>query len=339
LLVLVGAFAQAQLVPSNISSGRNGLAIQALGNTCFSFNVGADTLPCNPAFMAFQQDQNFKANLFGGNNIAHLGDAIALVQGNGQQSNVQNLFSSRNNSEFDASVEGAYLNHNFGLAYEPFRINYFSIFRDPALPQITLFASLENSVRMQLASFTSNDFSVGLQIRYLDRQIIASQFFLTDLMAENGTTLLNSQEQQYYFLEPGVLYAPKNEDWRPQVSFSLINWGLHVDGNAMTDPIPEAHLGFSVSPTVGWGRWGWAIDSSWNQSNVNAIDAFTLGTYYQMGILKAFGSLSTTSSGLGFSVLYDHFNLGISYTSTLESLDADTSVLSQRVYFMLGGEM
>jgi hypothetical protein len=331
--------AEAQTAPSSFASGRNGLAIQGLGNTCFSFDIGADTLPCNPAFMAMHNDQQFKVDLFGGNNFSHLSDAVALVQGTGQQSNVQTLFSAQSNSEFDAGVEAAYLNHNFGFAYEPFRVDYYSVFRNPALPQVTLFASVESQIRMQLASMSANDFYIGVQLRYLDRQYIASQFFLTDLLAENGQNILNPQEQQYYFVEPGLVYAPKSDYWNPQVSFNLINWGLHVDPNSMTDPVPEAHLGFAISPQVGWGRWGWAVDTNWNQNIVNPIDAFTLGSYYKMGILKAFGNISTTTSGVGFTVLYDHLNLGLSYTSAQVVLDPYDTILSQRVYFMIGGEM
>ncbi len=340
LLFLLGAGAQAQTAPVNFASGRTGLAIQSLGAACFSFDVSADTLPCNPAFVAMQQEQSFRANIFGDNNISHLNDTVALVQGTGQQSNVQNLFSSRSNSQFDTRIEAAYLNHDFGLSYEPFGVSYLSSFRNPALPQITLFASVENSVRLQLASFASaSDVYLGVQIRYLDRQIIASRFFLTDLLAEGGSSLVKAQEQQYYFLEPGIVYAPKSDFWNPQVTFNFINWGAHVNSIAATDPSPEAHLGFSVSPEIGWGRWGWALDTTWSQNIINASDALTVGSFYQMGILKAFGSVSTTSSGAGFSVLYDRLNLGLSYTTIAERIDADNSVSEQRVFFLLGAEL
>ncbi len=339
VLFIFGGHAFAIEPPHYFSSGRSGLFVQTMGATCFTFDLGADSLPCNPAYMAKEREKNLKAQIFVGNNISYLNEAVDIAKGRADQQTIQSLFSKRESSELEGTLELAYLAETFGIAYEPFRVTYYSQFRNPALPEVTLFASLEDSARFQVASYTENDLYWGLQVRYLHRQIIASRFFLTDILAENRDVYLTPQDQKYLFFEPGFLYSNDNNSWRPQVSFNLINLGLRNGDTNISDPVPEYHLGAGIAPDVGWGHWGWAIDAGWHRDIDEPIEIFTLGSYYEIGILRLFGSLAKEANGAGFTVNFGHVNLGLSYSAKTEKIDATESISSRRVYFLLGAEI
>lgn len=339
LTLLVGVQAQALQTPRSLSAGRAGMALQTLGGTCFTLDVGVDNLPCNPAYLAKERNRSFKVQLFGGNNISYLNDAADVAQGKATAQTVQSLFAERRSSELEATAELSYTSEKFGLAYEPYRVSYYSLFQNPALPEITVFASLEDSARFQVASYTSQDFYLGLQVRYLHRQIVSSRFFLTDVLAENRNDFIQPHEQKFFFFEPGVLYSKEDHPWRPEVSFNFINWGLRDGSASFADPVPEYHLGLGVSPDFGWGRWGWALDTAWHREVETPIEMFTLGSYFEMGILKLYGSISEKASGAGFTVGFDHLNLGMSYVVKKEKMEVGEDLNSNRLYFMLGVEI
>ncbi len=339
ILLLFAAKASALSVPRALSSGRSGMAVNTLGGSCYTLDAGVDVLPCNPAYLAKERERAFKIQLYGGNNISYLNEATEVAQGKASEKTVQKLFSERKSSELEATASLGYVTETFGFSYEPYRVSYYSQFQNSALPEITAFATLEDSAKFQFASYVANDLYLGLQVRYLHRQVVASRFFLTDILAENRNDYLQPHQQKFVFFEPGVLYSLEDHSWRPEVSLALTNWGLRDGSASFSDPVPEYHLGFGVAPDFGWGRWGWALDTAWHREVEDALEMFTLGSYFEMGILKLYGSLNKNAAGGGFTVLFDHFNLGLSYVVKTEKVEYGDDLKSNRLYFMLGAEI
>src|SRR4051812_39969238 len=122
--------AHALSAPASLKNGRSGLAQQTLGSTCFTFDIAADTLPCNPAYMAKERDRSFKAHLFLGNNVTYLREASDVINGKANAKTIETLFNEKKSSEFEASLEAAYVSETFGIAYEPYRISYYSLFQN-----------------------------------------------------------------------------------------------------------------------------------------------------------------------------------------------------------------
>lgn len=326
--------------PSMMRSGRSGLVTQTLGPSCFTLNISSDNLPCNPAYMAKERERAFRANIFIGNNVSYIHEVSDIVSGQADSQTIETLFKDRPSSEFEAGLEAAYLAETFGISYTPYRVSYYSLFQNQALPEITLFASVEDTARVQIASYLNDDVYLGLQIRYLHRKLIASRFFLTDVLAENRNQYLEPKEQTFIFIEPGFLYSNEKNDWQPEVSVNILNLGFKSgDDSPAAEPIPEYHLGGALSQEVGYGRWGWVLDVGWNREFEKISEVLTLGSYFEIGILQLFASFAERANGAGFSVQFDSFNVALSYSAKAEKFDTQSASYSRRIYFLLGAEI
>ena len=339
LISLGSSFAQAMQVPSSMAFGNSSFLGQAMGNTCYAFDLGADTLPCNPAFMAKERERQFKGNIFFGNNVKYTQEATDLLRGNANDATVQRLFNQKESSELESNVDVGFLTETFGIAYSPLRLNYYTLFHDQALPQVTLFASQEESLRAQVASYWANNFYWGLQLRYIHRKFIAQEFYLTDAFAENGSDLFQPREQNVLYAEPTVMYSLDDHWLRPEVSYSLVNIGFADRTYDEYPSTPQSHVSGSVNPDFGIGKLGVGFDYFWDRTVEKILDPFSVGAYYQMGMLKLFGSLGTNTSGLGFNVVVNKISVGLAYSSKTIQDDLGDRATFQRVYMLLGVEI
>lgn len=339
LMFLHAIQARAVAMPRSMLQGNSSFMTQAMGQTCYAFDLPSDTLPCNPAFMARERERQFKANLFFGNNIRYAKEASDLLQGSANDETVRNLFRQRESSELETAADIAFLTETMGFAIQPVRLNYYTLFRNQALPEVTLFASREESLRAQFASYMDRDLYWGVQIRYLHRKYIAQDFFLTDALAQDGSKLFEPEEQNVLFLEPSLLYA-NDEHWlRPQLSASLTNWGFADRKSTAYKSSPQFHVSGAVVPDFGPGKWGFGFDAFWDNQVDTALEPLSLGTYYEIGILRVFGSVAQKSSGLGFGASVGDFNLGLAYSDkTVENTFGDKATY-RRVYMLLGVEI
>lgn len=313
LMFLHALKAHAIQMPRSMAQGNSSFMTQAMGQTCYAFDLPSDTLPCNPAFMARERERQFKANLYFGNNIRYAKEASDLLQGSANDQTIQNLFSQRESSELETAADIAFLTETMGFAIQPVRLNYYTLFRNQALPEVTLFASREESLRAQFASYMDHDLYWGVQFRYAHRKYIAQDFFLTDALAQDGSKIFEPEEQNALYVEPSLLYA-NDEHWlRPQMSASLVNWGFADRKSSAYKAAPQFHLSGAVVPDFGPGRWGWGFDAFWDNQVETAIEPFSLGTFYEIGILRLFASLAKNTSGAGFGASVGDFNLGLAY--------------------------
>lgn len=338
--ILLSAFAaHAVEVPRYMSYGSSSFATHALGFTCFSFDVGADVLPCNPAYIAKERKKQFKATGFFGNNVSYGQQVVDLLKGQADQGTVQKLFGQKESSELEANAEAGFLMETFAISYSPARINYYTLFRNQSLPQMTVFASKEESAKMQLASYIENNFYLGLQMRYVHRQFIANEFFLTDALAENGKDMFQSQEQNFLYFEPSILFSPEDVSYKPEISMSLVNMGFYDKKYEEYPSSPQFHLSGTVQPEVPVGHFGVGADLFWDQSVKGALEPITLGAFYRFGVLKLLGNLAENSNGFGFQVIYENFNLGLTYSYRQIKDEIGDTYSYRRVYMQLGLEI
>lgn len=332
--------AQAIEVPRYMSYGSSSFTTHAIGNTCYAFDIEADVLPCNPAYMAKERKKkSFKVNGFFGNNISYGQQVVDLLKGDADQASIQKLFGQKESSELEANVEAGFLMETFALSYSPARLNYYTQFRNQSLPEMTVFASKEDATKMQIASYIENDFYLGLQLRYVHRQFIASNFFLTDALAENGKDLFQAKEQNLLYVEPSILYSLEDVKYKPEFSFSMVNFGFYDKKYDEYPSSPQFHLSGSAKTPVGYGNFGLGGDIFWDQSVTSALEPFTLGAYYQFGVLKILANVAENSNGLGFQVIYENFNLGLTYSYRQFKDELGDSYSYRRVYMQLGIEI
>ena len=271
-------------VPSSITNGRNGLYRQTLGAACFSFDLSSDAVPCNPAYLAKERDPEFKIQLFGGNNISYLPEATEISKGEATPETIRDLFKDSSISEMQGAVSAYYVREKFSISYEPYAVRLQSTIRNSALPELTLFGVLDDSISTQFASYITQDLYLGLTLRYLRRQSVASRFFATDIAIEKGMDTLNPEDKSYLLLEPGLLYSPEGFAWRPEASLTLVNGGIHsTSDSTATDPVPEVHFSVAVSPEVGLGRWGLSLGTQWSSAETDdRLEMLTIGSYYEI---------------------------------------------------------
>ena len=338
-LVNLTAVANAVQIPRAMSFGANGLLSQGLGYGCFAFDLAADTLPCGPAVLAETRERAFRASVFFGNNVSYMKEATEFAKGEASSQTIETLFKRTDSSELDANLEAAFVSPTFGVAISPLRVNYFTTFRNPALPEVSLYASQEESAKLQFASYVGNDLFVGLQTRLLHRKFVARHFFLTDALAENGPQLFDPQQQSLLFLEPGIMFAPENPEWKPQLSLNLVNWGFADRSYEELPILPQYHLSGSIAPIVGLGRWGLGFDLFWDQNVKDVLEPVTLATYYEFGILRLFASLAENSQGAGFQVMSGPLNLGVTYSDQQTDDGLGEKARARRLFLLLGIEI
>jgi hypothetical protein len=336
IILLMSLNVAAYEIPRSIALGNSDFTSRTLGNACYGMDVMISGLPCNPAFTAKERKPEFQAQLFFGNNISYIQDISKLVKGEGDPETVEHLFSQKSSSEMEASISATYLHENWGLSYTPYRLFYYALIRNSALPTITLYAGQEQSLSAQIASYAEGNFYWGLQLRGVDRKFVMSDFTLTDAMASGGSQYFETQSQRAIYLEPGFMYYFEEESWKPQVGATIKNVGA-VDHKYEELPnSPDFHVSGSVRPPVTYGDLEFGLDLMFNSYTPNASEIPRLGTSYRLGAMQALASYGDTEYSLGFMLHYDGWNGGLTYwRRKFENLLGERDQM-QTVYLELG---
>lgn len=300
-------------VPTALSRGDSTFTSYALGAACFGMDAQVDGLPCNPAFMAKERPSEFKINFFFGNNISNVQEITKLVDGSGDEGTVEKLFHQTSSDEMEANVEATYLHENWGLSYSPYRLFFYSLIRNSALPEINLYAGEEQSISAQIASYGDKDFYWGLQLKGVERKFIASEFTLTDAIASGGSNYFAVQTQRAAYLEPGFLYSWEEESWKPQVGLTVKNFGFvdHKYDELSTNP--DWHFAGSIKPPIELGVLEFGLDFLVNSYVTNLSDVPHLAASYKLGAVQAMASCSDNDYSVGFLLKYQEWNGGLTY--------------------------
>ncbi|MBK9321882.1 MAG: hypothetical protein IPM97_02800 [Bdellovibrionaceae bacterium] len=300
-------------IPRAIALGSSDFTSKTLGSACYGMDVLAGSLPCNPAFVAKERRSIFQTQFFFGNNISYLSDIARLVDGDADAAMAERLFNQRSSSEMEASIQASFLSENWGLSFVPYRLFYYALIRNSALPTITLFAGQERSATGQIASYAEGNFYWGLQLRGVERKFVLSEFTLTDALAEGGTRHFDSKTQRAIYLEPGLLYSFEDFDWRPQTGLTIKNAGA-VDRKYDGLPnSPEWHWASSIRPPLGYGELEFGVDFLFSSNAPELKDIAKFGASYRIGAVQTLASIGDSEYSLGFILQYYRWNGGLSY--------------------------
>lgn len=336
LFIFASLSARAYEIPRDIALGSSNFTDRTLNAACFGMDALIEGLPCNPAFTAKERQRQFQGQFFFGNNISYIHEVSRLLDGSGNPETVQKLFSQKSSSEAEASIQASYLQETWGVQFAPYRLFYYALIRNPALPTVTLYTGQEQSVSAQLASFYQGNWYWGLQMRGVDRRFIMSEFTLTDALASGGSQYFETQNQRALYLEPGLLYEWADKDWKPQLGLTIKNAGF-VDTKYDELPMsPDWHLAGSIHPPVGLGELELGLDLEFNSYIEEAREVPHLGASYKLGAMQALASYADTEYSLGFLLHYDNWNGGLTYwRKKYINLLGDKDQL-QTVYLELG---
>ena len=314
LLLLLAFQVQAIEVPRSIPLGTSDFTHRSLGTTCFAMDAVVDGLPCNPAFAAKERKAQFQTHIFFGNNVSYVHDVNDIMNNQVNENNIEHLFNQTRSSEMEANVEAGFLTEKFGLSFSPYRLSYYSLIRNSALPVITLYAGEEQMIRGQLASFVKDDFYLGLQVRGVQRRFILSEFTLTDALVENSQEdIFRVREQKAIYFEPGLLWAPEDRKWDPQVSIVISQLGA-VDKKYTELPAsPQGHLGASVKPPVTLGELELGTTLTAQSRFEKWPELIRLGVSYKLGATQYVASGTDNQYSLAFLLHYKGVRGGLTY--------------------------
>jgi hypothetical protein len=343
-LFLTAGKARALQVPRSVALGNSDFSSRSLGATCFGMDAITNGLPCNPAFAAKERESRFQAEFFFGNNVSYISEVTDLLDGSGNPETVTRLFSQKSSSEMEARIEASYLRETWGVAFSPYRLFYYSLIRNSALPVVTVYAGQEQILTGQLASFAQNDFYWGLQLRAVDRRFILSEFTLTDALASGGSKYFETQNQRALYIEPGFLYSFEDQPWKPQAGVTLKNAGFVDRKYEELATTPDWHVAGSVKPPVTYGELELGLDllfttassemDQYGKRDIRDIPRF--GASYTLGAMQALGSFGNREYSAGFLLNYGIWNAGLTYwRKKFENLLGEQDQL-QTVYLEFG---
>ena len=314
ILLVLGLSAKAIEVPRSIPLGTSDFTHRSLGTTCFAMDAVVDGLPCNPAFAAKERRAQLQTHIFFGNNVSYAQDVNDILNNQTSQKNVEHLFNQTRSSEMEANVEAGFLTEKFGISFSPYRLSYYSLIRNSALPVITLYAGQEQVIRTQLATYVQDDFYFGLQLRAVQRRFILSEFTLADALVENSQEdIFRVREQKALYFEPGLLWTPEGKEWNPQVSLTVTQLGA-VDKKYTELPAsPEAHLGTSVKPPITYGELEFGTTFTAQSRYEKWTNLIRLGASYKLGATQYVASATENQYDLAFLLHYKGVRGGLTY--------------------------
>lgn len=312
LAFVPGAVSAATYSPTVRDGGTRFLA-RSLGSTCYSMDSFRRGLPCNPAFVAKDKEPRFDTDLLLGSNVEYLKEAEALLDGQSSESQVAKLFARREMVEGELSLEASFQRPTWGVSIEPYRVVYVSQFENASLPMVDFIASEEQSLKAQLASFTSGNFYAGLQLRYTHVRFVGNYVSVVEALAGQNDEIFEVQNQDIFYVEPGLLYAWEDLAWEPQISAMLSQWGWSSKKTEQYPIRPQGLLGASVKPLIPLGTFEVGLQFQMDSETRNGREAFRAALAYQLGILQTVFSASESDQAAAFLVSYKSISTGLSY--------------------------
>lgn len=339
-LVLLSVQARAFEVPRSIALGNSDFTSRTLSYACFGMDALIEGLPCNPAVTAKERRSHFQTQFFFGNNVSYVHEVTKLLDGSGDPATVEKLFSQKASAEAEANIQASYLRETWGVQFAPYRLYYYALIRNSALPVVTLYTGQEQTLSAQVASFAGengkDNWFWGVQLRGVDRRFILSEFTLTDALASGGSQYFETKNQRALYLEPGLLYEFADKSWKPQLGLTIKNSGF-VDKKFDEIPAsPDWNFAGSVRPPVAYGELELGLNLRVNSYTEEFKDLPHVGFSYKLGAMQGLASYSDREYSLGFVLHYDDWNGGLTYwRKKYENLLGEQDQL-QTVYLELG---
>ncbi|MBO9666514.1 MAG: hypothetical protein J7501_06830 [Bdellovibrio sp.] len=319
LVLILCSTSFAGALPSFLRDGSTRFLYRSFGSACYSMDSVERGLPCNPAFVAKIGEQRFDGDLFLGTNMDYIRDADAMVNGTADQATVAKIFSRRDVSQAEASLEASYLAHTWGVSLEPYRMVFYTRFENPSLPAIDFVAAEEQSAKLQLSSYVSKNFYAGLQLRYTHVRFVGDYFMASEAFAGDSQKLFAPKIQELLYVEPGFVYAWEDLVWQPQVSAMLSGWGMSSVKSDQYPMMPQGLLGTSIKPVVPLGLLEVGVQLDVSRETEYWRDAFRAAISYKLGILQFVVSASDYDHSAGFLLAYKNLTSGLSYWSEPEN--------------------
>ncbi|WP_413580767.1 hypothetical protein [Bdellovibrio sp. HCB288] len=312
-LLLSSSITQAGSLPGYLRDGSSRFLYRSFGSACYSMDSVEQGLPCNPAFVAKNEKRRFGSDLFLGTNMDYLSDVDDLVNGRATPEQVGRIFSRRDASQAEGSLQASFQTNTWGVSIEPYRVVFYTDIHNSALPAINFVAAEEQNIKLQLSSYVRENFYAGVQLRYSHVRFVGDYIMLTEAFAGDSAEIFRARSQNLFFVEPGVVYAWDDESWQPQISAMLSQWGFSDEKSDQYPVKPQGLVGASIKPPVGLGVFEVGTQFALNSDTEHWQEAFRAAMAYQIGILQLAVSGGQRDHSAGFNLVYQNITSGLSY--------------------------
>ncbi|WP_413294793.1 hypothetical protein ACLSU7_06740 [Bdellovibrio sp. HCB185ZH] len=300
-------------LPAYLRDGGTRFLFRTFGTTCYSMDSIERGLPCNPAFIAKNDKKRFDSDLFLGTNMDYLSDVDDMVNGHATPEQVNRIFSRREASQAEASLEAAFQARTWGLSVEPYRLVFYTDIHNSSLPAVNFIGAEEKSLKLQFSSYVSHNFYAGIQLRYTHVKFVGNYIMLTEALADDSEEIFRARTQDLFYIEPGFVYSWDDEVWKPQVSAMFSQWGFANEKSEQYPVKPQGMLGASIKPPVGLGVFEVGTQVAVGADTQHWQEAVRAAMAYKIGILQLALSGGQRDHSAGFLLGYKNITSGLSY--------------------------
>lgn len=300
-------------VPARYTQKELTLSTRGLGDTCYSRGVFPDGSVCNPARLTEVKDSNLMGRFFIGNGYAALNSADSLLNKPLTKEFLQSLFKENSSTSVEAHAGIVFTTKNFQASFSPYRVQYASEIRNPNLQVMSIHAALERSFNFSYGESLSEEWSIGGKLRLLNRQFIHSTFSLFTAISEEPSQYIPVQKQSAIFLEPSLVYKPKNAVWNLNFSAAVENLGSVNKGFAEYPNDPDLQLGVSVEPPISIGKVKLGLESRDLFYTSSFLEGIRFGASYQYGVMEVMTGINHAMFTSGILFNFSILQAGVVY--------------------------
>lgn len=281
---------------------------------CYAFEDETPGLPCNPSFLAIQREPQVWISGLGNNNLSYFEDVSDIIKGPINTDLLLSMINHNSNEHFIASLSLGYMQSNWGFNIIPEKLILFTKIRNPSLPRITLLAAKESEFQWQMGSFMNTEWSWGLQLRALQRRFAYNDTYFSDHFIDGSNNLYPIQNQQFYFIEPSLLFTPEDQNWNPTFSVMIDNWGTTNEKHEPFDTDPNLRIGSSISLPLDFGRLQLGITTHWLNEESSSKFYSSMGANLSLSHFQVFATIGEVEQQYGLALNFDHFTSALSYS-------------------------
>lgn len=343
LMVSVKSFS---LETTNWQNSENFLSHKSLGAACSSIRNQRIDPPCNPAHLDIdrmdvvtdEQEGLLAAQLMLGDTYSYFYKNRDLFNSDTKNNLIKDLLTQKDTIGLDSSLQFWWKQQGFVFGIEPLRLHSYSEVLNSAYPDIFMEGVYQQSVYFQYAHLIEiSEISKsywGVQVRLLDRQIIAEHVYLFDALT-NLDNYFQIQRQKAVLIEPGFSWdlSTKDSDWNPMLSVKFSQLGF-VDKKVESLPLKTfADIGVSFAPSTFWQNFEFGLNYRTN-SEREASENLSFASSLAVSWVQIYLGVEKDLQSVGLSTRFRNWSSGIIFQkkkSILESSDRDITFLEFRI--------
>lgn len=324
----------------------NFLSHRSLGAACSAIRNQRIDPPCNPAHLDIdrneiipeEQEGLLAAQLMLGDTYDYFYKNRDLFESDKKNDLIKDLLTQKETIGLDSSIQFWWKEQGFVFGIEPLRLHSYSEVLNSAYPDIFMEGIYQQDLYFQYGRLIEvpeiHKSYWGVQVRFLDRQIISEHVYLFDALT-NLDNYFQVQRQKAILIEPGFAWdlSATDSDWNPMLSIKVGQLGF-VDKKIDKLPLKTyGDIGLSFAPTAFSQNFEFGFNYR-THSEREISENFNFASSLSFTWVQIYLGLEKDYQSLGFSTRFRNWSSGIVFQkqkTILESTDRDITFLEFRI--------